>query len=246
MEKYIIISFIILVVASVVIWAISSVKSRNTYLKYLKTNLPTVAENIINDILDKKITMDDIFVFNSEGKATAFTTDFFVMVINYIKTNLENYVVKYIEENVRNKFVKKLLKDIIKLDPSIVTEAIDIVLDSSNKEGKELYDKLLDTAYSYAVNALDSIEEEESKALEEALAYENETVENAPEYNGEFDTDEHVQQIDIEYPDEENIDDIPEELVEIVAGSETEEEIELDDASDGEVLSFDDTEEEAE
>lgn len=238
MENYIIISFIILVVASVVIWAISSIKSRNTYLKYLKTNLPTVAENIIHDILDKKITMDDIFVFNSEGKATAFTTDFFIMAINYIKNHLENYIIKYIEENVRNKFVAKLLKDFVKLDPSIITEAIDVVLDSSNKEGKELYDKLLDTAYAYAINTLDSIEEEESKALEEALAYENETVENVSEYNGEFDTMEEVEEI--EYPDEENLDDIPEELVEIVAGSETEEEIELDDASDGEVLSFDD------
>ena len=45
---------------------------------------------------------------------------------------------------------------------------------------------------------------------------------------------------EIEYPDEENLDDIPEELVEIVENSE--EEIILEDQSDGEQLIFDDEE----
>ena len=67
------------------------------------------------------------------------------------------------------------------------------------------------------------------------------------EYNGEFDKSEYEigreNDVEQEYPDEENLDDIPEELVEVIEGSETEEII-LDDASDDEELVEEEFEEE--
>lgn len=238
-----IISFCIVLLIGLIIFTISSIKSRNTYLKYLKVNLPTVAENIINDIIEKKITVEDInmWVWNNRTTiTTSETTDLFIISMDYIKNKITDYVNDYIKENVRNKFVAKLLKDLISLDPSIISTSIDTILDSSTKEGKEIYNKLLDVIYNHVEDTVDKIEKEEAKAVEIAEAYENETVEDVAEYDGEFDADEHSQQLEeVEYPDEENLDEIPEELIEIVAGSETEEEIELPDQSDGEELSFD-------
>ena len=237
-ESCIIISFIILVVISAIIFLVSSIKSRNTYLKYLKTNLPTVAENIINDIIEKKITINDIFLWYNNIRDTEITEDFFIVVINYIKDDIEKYIINYIDQNVRNKFVAKLLKDVVKLDPTIVSDAIDTILSSSTKKGKEIYNKLLDVIYDHTKDVIEKINKEEEQAVKVAEAYENENVAGV-EYNGEFDKSEYEigreNTVEQEYPDEENLDDIPEELVEIVEGSETEEII-LDDASDDEEL----------
>ena len=246
--NYTILSFFIVLIVGVIIFTISSIKSRNTYLKYLNVNLPTVAENIINDIVEKKITVEDINTWmwnNSTTMTTSNTTDLFIIAMEYVKEKISEYINKYIDENVRNKFVAKLLRDLINLDPSIISSAIDTILDSSNKDGKEIYNNLISVIYDHATDTIDKIEKEESKAAEVAEAYENETVDDVAEYNGEFDKSEYdiarENAVEQEYPDEENLDEIPEELVEIVAGSETEEEIELDDESDGEELSFDDS-----
>ena len=237
-ETCIIISFIILVVVAAIIFLVSSIKSRNTYLKYLETNLPTVAENIINDIIEKKITINDIFLWYNNIRDTEITEDFFIVVINYIKDDIEKYIINYIDQNVRNKFVAKLLKDIVKLDPTIISDAIDTILSSSTKKGKEIYNKLLDVIDDHTKDVIEKINKEEEKAAKLAEAYENENVAGV-EYNGEFDKSEYEigreNTVEQEYPDEENLDDIPEELVEIVEGSETEEII-LDDASDDEEL----------
>ena len=241
--NYIILSFIILVIIAAIIFLVSSIRSRNTYLKYLKTNLPTVAENIINDIIEKKITIKDISIWNSDKDAE---TEIFLVTIEYIKDGITKYILNFIDENVKNKFVAKLLKDIVTLDPSIISEAIDVVLDSSNTEGKKIYNNLLNVVYDHVTDRIKDIDKEEAKAAEIAEAYENETVEDVAEYNGEYDKSEYdiarenFETKEIEYPDEENLDDIPEELVEIVENSE--EEIILEDQSDGEQLIFDDEE----
>ena len=245
-ESCIIISFIILVVIAAIIFLVSSIKSRNTYLKYLEANLPTVAENIINDIIEKKITINDIFLWYNNIRNREITEDFFIVVINYIKDDIEKYIINYIDQNIRNKFVAKLLKDVVKLDPTIISNAIDTILSSSTKKGKEIYNKLLDVIDDHTKDVIEKINKEEEQAVKVAEAYENENIAGV-EYNGEFDKSEYEigreNDVEQEYPDEENLDDIPEELVEVIEGSETEEII-LDDASDDEELVEEEFEEE--
>ena len=223
---------IILIIIAIAIYLVVSNNSKNIYLEYLKCNLPTVAENIIQNILDDEYSINEIISLNNSNY------DLYLKCMDFVRVEMNKYIDDYINNNIKEKFVSKLVKDFIKLDPSVIGDAIDLTLLHNGSDGENMYNKLIKLLSNYSSNKISGIEKEEAEAIEVAESYENETVEDVAEYNGEFDKSEYdiarenFETKEIEYPEEENLDEIPEELVEIIAGSETEEEIILADQSD--------------
>ena len=193
--------------------------SRNTYLAYLKTNLIMLAENILEGIIDNEpgYTIQDIIDFNISE------SDLHLNCIQFIKSKMYKYVDSFITDNVTNKIVAKMLRDLLKIDDSIVSDALESVLTADDGT---IYNGLLQLLSNHSKNVLSEMEKEDKEAKEIAESYENETI-TVDEYNGEFDKSEYdiarenFESTEIEYPEEENIDDIPEELVEIIAQSES-------------------------
>ena len=225
-DTNIIILFIALIIVAIISFIIRSIKSKNTYLLYLKASLPTVAENIIENILSDEegsITINDIFDFESQYMLGS--TDIYVSIIELVKHKMLLYIQEYIESNIHNQFIKKLLGKVTK-DSDIILDAIDVTLLSNDSK---LYNKLIKLIYDHLFNWNEEVEKEEKEAAKIAEDYENETVENVPEYNGELDKSEfdiareNFEPTGAEYPEEENLDEIPEELIEIVAMSEEDE-----------------------
>jgi hypothetical protein len=224
-DTNIIILSIILLIIVVISAIIGSIKSKNTYLLYLKSSLPVVAENIIQDILDDNpdsTSIDDILNFKNQFMID---TELYTTTLELVKHKMISYIKEYIDRNVSNTFVKNMLNK-INSDSDIIIDAVELALTSNENE---LYDKLIKLLYDHAFNRLNEIEKEDKKAEKIAEDYENETVEDVVEYNGELDKSEfdvareNFEPTGADYPEEEDLNEIPEELVEIIAMSEEDE-----------------------
>ena len=224
MEIIILVLFIIICVA--IAYIADAINSKKVYLMSLELNLPTVAENVINDILSNdsdSTSVGDIFNFASQFMMNE---DPYLCGIEFIKHKMLEYTNNYIDNTVRGKLVKHMLKSIINSDSQIITDALDNILTSNGSDGETMYNNLIKLLTNYSTDKLDSIKKEENEAAAISEKYENETVEDVAEYNGELDKSEfdiareNFVPVGNEYPDEENLDEIPEELVEIVASSE--------------------------
>ena len=221
-DTNIIILSIILLIIVVISSIIGCIKSKNTYLLYLKSSLPVVAENIIENILDdnpNSISIDDILSFKDQFMID---TELYTTTLELVKHKMLLYIKEYIDRNVSNTFVKNMLNKITR-DSDIITDAVELALTSNENE---LYDKLIKLLYDHAFNRLNEIEKEDKEAEKIAEDYENETVEDVVEYNGELDKSEfdvareNFEPTGADYPEEEDLNEIPEELVEIIAMSE--------------------------
>ena len=220
-----ILSIITLIIIGVVGVTITNRNIRDTYIAVLKNQLPDVARNIIENILSNEpdsITIEDIINFGNDY----IPSDIYLSGIELIKDKLLEYINEYIDKCVTEKTIKIMLKkSIANIDSDLILDAIDKIMLSEEKDenGETLYSRFVKLLHNYISGKLNQIDKEEKEAEIIAEQYENETVENVPEYNGELDKSEfdiareNFQPVGAEYPEEENLDEIPEELVEIIA-----------------------------
>ena len=222
MTTYVCLALIIIGIILLVINSINN--SKKLYLKYLKCNLPTVAENVIQRILDniEDYTIADII-------SSYNNSDLYLSCIDFVRDEMNKYIDKYIDlhvnDGITGKIVSKIIKNKITSDISIIDDAIDLTLIHNGSNGESMYNELIKLLSNYSSDKLSEMEKEDKEAQEIAEAYENESVEDVAEYNGEFDKSEfdiareNFEPLEVEYPEEENLDEIPEELVEIVEQS---------------------------
>ena len=220
-----ILSIITLIIIGVVGVTITNRNIRDTYIAALKIQLPDVARNVIENILSNEpdsITIEDIINFGNDY----IPSDIYLSGIELIKDKLLEYINEYIDKCVTEKTIKIMLKkSIANIDSELILDAIDKIMLSEEKDenGETLYSRFVKLLHNYVSGKLNQIDKEEKEAEIIAEQYENETVENVPEYNGELDKSEfdiareNFQPVGAEYPEEENLDEIPEELVEIIA-----------------------------
>lgn len=218
---------VLMIIGGIIWYFIDSIKSKKIYLSFLELNLPKVAEDIIKDILSDKpdsTSVEDILRFSEQFFVN--NDDLYLNGIEYIKYEMLEYINDYIYNTVQGRFTKYLMNKNINIDSQIILDALDEVLTTNGSDGQKMYNKLIKLLTEYVSDTLDDIQKEEDEAVKMHEDYENETVENVADYNGELDKSEYdiarenFQPVGNEYPDEENLDDIPEELVEIIERSE--------------------------